>query len=61
MKNFKYSISLCLIIAVMLWSCKPLQPVQNNVIKPVPVSYDGNADTVSDGTLSWKHFFQINI
>ncbi len=40
-----------------VYSCKPLQNLQQDKIKPMPASFDNSSDTISSATINWKQYF----
>jgi NodT family efflux transporter outer membrane factor (OMF) lipoprotein len=47
-----------LIFVVLIWSaCKVPQPLQPDMIKPLPNNFADSKDTVNTAVLSWKTFF----
>lgn len=57
MKQLQYIILFFSIIIATVFSCSPVQNVQQVYIKPAPASFDGNTDTISSASLNWKQFF----
>lgn len=54
---FKSSGKALLYIALIITGCKTPALVQVPQIKNIPAQFNGNTDTVSTGSLSWKQFF----
>ncbi|HKG69609.1 MAG TPA: TolC family protein, partial [Segetibacter sp.] len=57
MNTIKFLSTISVAITIMLCSCKPLQTIQEEKIKPVPHTFLESKDTTNSASINWKAYF----